>query len=114
MLDVRGVRRAFGETLAIRDLTFHVDAHEFVCVVGPSGCGKTTLLKCMCGLLPVSSGEIVLDGRPVTSPPREMALVFQEYGRSLFPWMTVRQNVAFPLLSKGVARRERPTSPRSC
>jgi NitT/TauT family transport system ATP-binding protein len=107
MLEVRGVRRAYGETLAIRDLTFRVEAREFVCVVGPSGCGKTTLLKCMSGLLPVSSGEVVLNGRRVTGPPREMALVFQEYGRSLFPWMTVRQNVAFPLVSRGLARRER-------
>ncbi len=107
MLEVRGLRRAFGDTLAIRGLTFRVEAREFLCVVGPSGCGKTTLLRCMSGLLPASAGEVVLDGRVVTSPPPEMALVFQEYGRSLFPWLTVRQNVAFPLRGRGLPRRER-------
>jgi NitT/TauT family transport system ATP-binding protein len=106
MLEVRNLRKSYGETLAISDISFRVEPQEFVCVVGPSGCGKTTLLKCMSGLLPVSSGEVLLDGHRVDSPPQSMALVFQEYGRSLFPWMTVRQNVAFPLSNRSLTRNE--------
>jgi NitT/TauT family transport system ATP-binding protein len=106
MLEVRNLRKSYGDTLAIRDVSFRVEPREFVCVVGPSGCGKTTLLKCMSGLLPASSGEVLLDGHRVDSPPRAMALVFQEYGRSLFPWMTVRQNVAFPLSNQGLDGKE--------
>jgi NitT/TauT family transport system ATP-binding protein len=107
MLELRGVRKAYGETLAVRDLTFRIEAHELVCVVGPSGCGKTTLLRCMSGLLPVTAGEVLLHGSRVTAPPAEMALVFQEYGRSLFPWLTVRQNVLLPLRRKGLPRWRR-------
>ena len=106
MLEVRNLRKSYGETLAISDISFRVEPQEFVCVVGPSGCGKTTLLKCMSGLLPVTSGEVLLDGHRVDSPPQSMALVFQEYGRSLFPWMTVRQNVAFPLSNRSLTRKE--------
>ena len=69
-------------------------------MVGPSGCGKTTLLKCMSGLLPPTSGEVKLHNQRVDGPPERMALVFQEYSRSLFPWLSVRQNVAFPLRRK--------------
>ncbi|WP_219500648.1 ABC transporter ATP-binding protein [Nonomuraea ceibae] len=87
---------------AIRSLTFEVAAGELVCVVGPSGCGKTTLLRMVAGLLPASTGEVRLDGVPVTGPPPRMAVVFQEYGRSLFPWMTVWQNVELPLKEKKV------------
>jgi NitT/TauT family transport system ATP-binding protein len=81
-----------------------VHAKEFVCIVGPSGCGKTTLLKCMSGLLEPTRGEVRLHDEPIDGPPERMALVFQEYSRSLFPWMTIRQNVAFPLRRKQVDR----------
>ncbi|MFE9649553.1 ABC transporter ATP-binding protein [Streptomyces sp. NPDC006365] len=104
MLDVRGLQKVYegsGRRVeAVRDLTFTVDAGELVCLVGPSGCGKTTLLKCMGGLMTPTSGEVVLDGRPVSGPPPGMAFVFQEYGRSLFPWMRVRDNVELPLKQK--------------
>ena len=73
-------------------------------MIGPSGCGKTTLLRCASGLLAPTSGTVVLRGEPVVGPPEEMALVFQEYNRSLFPWMTVRQNVGFPLRDKGLGK----------
>jgi NitT/TauT family transport system ATP-binding protein len=89
-------------TTALGDLTFSVSQGEFVCVVGPSGCGKTTLLKCMAGLLKPTSGEVRLAGQRVTEPPKAMALVFQDYSRSLFPWMTVGQNVELPLKVKKV------------
>jgi NitT/TauT family transport system ATP-binding protein len=93
-----------GATVAIKDLSFEVHDREFICIVGPSGCGKTTLLKCVSGLLPVTSGEVTLNGRRVTEPPEQMAVVFQEYGRSLFPWMRVDQNVRFPLRRKKMPR----------
>jgi NitT/TauT family transport system ATP-binding protein len=75
--------------------------------VGPSGCGKTTLLKCIAGLLAPTAGVIELDGQPVTTPPPNMALVFQEYGRSLYPWLTVRGNVELPLKHKKLSKQER-------
>ncbi len=92
---------------AVRDLTFTVEAGELVCLVGPSGCGKTTLLKCMGGLLTPTSGEVLLEGRKVNGPPPGMALVFQEYGRSLFPWMRVAQNVELPLKQKDLSKARR-------
>lgn len=92
---------------ALRDVTFSVGVGELVCIVGPSGAGKTTLLKCIAGLLPPTSGEVVLQGEPVSGPPAAMAVVFQEYGRSLFPWMSVGQNVELPLRQKGTAKARR-------
>ncbi|MFF7945311.1 ABC transporter ATP-binding protein [Streptomyces griseorubiginosus] len=92
---------------AVRDLTFTVEAGELVCLVGPSGCGKTTLLKCISGLLTPTAGEVRLAGRKVTGPPPGMAFVFQEYGRSLFPWMRVADNVELPLKQKNLTRARR-------
>lgn len=92
---------------AMGDITFSVARGEFACIVGPSGAGKTTLLKCLAGLLTPTAGEVLLDGTPVTGPPPGMAVVFQEYGRSLFPWKTVRQNIDLPLRQKGLSRAER-------
>jgi NitT/TauT family transport system ATP-binding protein len=94
-------------TEAIREVSFALGDKEFVCVVGPSGCGKTTLLKCVAGLLRPSGGEVLLRGRSVTSPPPELALVFQEYSRSLMPWTSVRNNVLLPLRHKKLSRRDR-------
>ncbi|HEY0776142.1 MAG TPA: ABC transporter ATP-binding protein [Nocardioidaceae bacterium] len=111
LLDVRGVQKVYGSgpggVEAIRNLTFSVAPGEFVCVVGPSGAGKTTLLKCIAGLLPPTSGEVVLEGSTVSGPPPGMAVVFQEYGRSLFPWMTIRDNVELPLKEKKVPKERR-------
>ncbi|WP_328751820.1 ABC transporter ATP-binding protein [Streptomyces sp. NBC_00285] len=92
---------------ALRDLTFTVEAGELVCLVGPSGCGKTTLLKCMGGLLAPTAGEVHLAGRKVSGPPPGMAFVFQEYGRSLFPWMRVADNVELPLKQKDLTKSRR-------
>ena len=103
-LQVRGLRKVYqraGRSVeALRDLTFSVGASELVCVVGPSGCGKTTLLRCAAGLLEPTAGEVLLEGARVAGPPPGMAVVFQEYGRSLFPWMTVRANVELPLRAR--------------
>jgi len=85
------------DTPALTDLSFQVAEGEFVSIVGPSGVGKTTLLKIIAGLEPPSRGEIRLRGQPVTGPPPEMILVFQDYARSLLPWRTVLHNVTFGL-----------------
>jgi NitT/TauT family transport system ATP-binding protein len=111
MLEVRHIGKTYGAgekaTHAVGDVSFTLEEGEFVCVVGPSGCGKTTLLKCVGGLLRPSRGEVVLRGRRVTAPPEEMALVFQEYSRSLMPWASVRSNVLLPLRHKRLSRAER-------
>ncbi|MFI2364516.1 ABC transporter ATP-binding protein [Promicromonospora sp. NPDC019610] len=110
-LAVRRLRKVYdggaAPVEAIADLTFEVRPGELVCVVGPSGAGKTTLLRCVAGLLPPTSGEVVLGQKAITEPPQGMAVVLQEYGRSLFPWMTVAQNVELPLREKGVAKGRR-------
>jgi NitT/TauT family transport system ATP-binding protein len=92
---------------AIDDLSFGVKRGEFVTIVGPSGSGKTTLLRCVAGLLRPSAGEIRLEGKVVIDVPGELAIVFQDYGRSLFPWLTVRDNVDMPLRRKHLDRAER-------
>jgi NitT/TauT family transport system ATP-binding protein len=111
MLEVRHLGKTYGAgekaTHAVGDVSFSVADGEFVCVVGPSGCGKTTLLKCIAGLLRPTDGEVLLRGTRVARPPEEMALVFQEYGRSLMPWASVRNNVLLPLRHKKLPRSER-------
>jgi NitT/TauT family transport system ATP-binding protein len=111
MLEIKGVGKTYGSGAdavhAVGNITLTVEEGEFACVVGPSGCGKTTLLKCIAGLLRPSRGTVLLDGKPVTSPPEDMALVFQEYGRSLMPWTNVRNNVLLPLRHKKLSGAER-------
>jgi NitT/TauT family transport system ATP-binding protein len=89
--------RAYASHVAIEDVSFLVADGELVTIVGPSGCGKSTLLRCIAGLLRPTSGQILLDGRPVTRVPDRLGLVFQDYTRSLYPWLSVRDNVALPL-----------------
>ena len=104
MLTLQGVTKRYGDpqtgTLAVQDLTFDIGTNEVVTIVGPSGCGKTTVLKLMAGLLTPTAGTISINGAAVTRPPEEIALVFQDYLNSLYPWMTVAQNVEFPLKRK--------------
>jgi NitT/TauT family transport system ATP-binding protein len=111
VLEIKSLSKTYGTGAtaahAVGNVSFSIDEGEFVCVVGPSGCGKTTLLKCVAGLLRPSAGEVLLRGRPVTGPPEQMALVFQEYSRSLMPWMSVRNNVLLPLRHKKLAKAER-------
>jgi NitT/TauT family transport system ATP-binding protein len=92
---------------ALNDVTFDIAEGELLAVVGPSGCGKTTLLRVLCGLTPPSAGAVLFEGRPVVHPPREVALVFQDYSRSLFPWLSVIRNVLFPLRRAGLSKAER-------
>jgi NitT/TauT family transport system ATP-binding protein len=109
LLDVAGLQKRYTSsgTLAIENVTLDVRRSEFVSIVGPSGCGKTTLLKTICGLLHPTGGTVTLDGKLVTAPPPEMVLVFQDYARSLFPWLTVEANVAFPLKKKRLPRERK-------
>ncbi|MEU3982335.1 ABC transporter ATP-binding protein [Streptomyces sp. NPDC026672] len=113
LLDVRGVGKRFvlrtgAVTQAIEDVSITVRDGEFLTVVGPSGCGKTTLLRCLSGLLRPDTGEVRYEGRPVDRVPPDLAVVFQEYNRSLFPWLTVQRNVEFGLTDlPRAARRER-------
>ncbi len=109
VLRVEGLEKRYSEDgpAALSGVTFDVAAGEFVAIVGPSGCGKTTLLRLLCGLIGPSAGTVHLDGRLVTSPPPEAAIVFQDYSRSLFPWLTVFRNVMFPLRRERVARPEK-------
>lgn len=92
---------------AVSDLSFNVEAGQLTCIVGPSGCGKSTLLRVIARLIEPSSGEIRLHGEVVREVPSDLAVVFQDYNRSLFPWMTVRGNVEFPLKSRDITRAER-------
>jgi NitT/TauT family transport system ATP-binding protein len=110
VLDVRGLGVVYGRgdkaVEAIREIGFAVTPGEFVCIVGPSGCGKTTLLKAISGLLTPTRGESLVNGVRVDGPPKSLALVFQEYTRSLLPWLTVGKNITFPLAAMGVPRAE--------
>src|SRR6266699_970916 len=96
-----------GSVVAFRNVDLQIRNQEVLCVVGPSGCGKTTLLRCIGGLLSPTSGQVRVGGTPVTGPPDGLAIVFQEYGRSLFPWLRVAENVELPLRAKGLAKSER-------
>ncbi|WP_125098614.1 ABC transporter ATP-binding protein [Leucobacter chromiireducens] len=111
LLTVENLRKVYesstGSVEAIGDISFSMKRGELVCIVGPSGCGKTTLLKCISGLLRPTSGRVALDGEAVTAPPANMALVFQEYGRSLYPWLTVRGNIELPLKHRRISGPER-------
>lgn len=81
---------------------------EFVCVIGPSGCGKTTLLRAAAGFVTPSSGSVQRQGQAITQPSREVAFVFQDYGRALLPWRTVQANVSLALEAARVPVADRP------
>lgn len=92
-------------TTALKDVNIQAKSSDFISIIGPTGCGKTTLLRLVAGLLPLSSGEISMDGRPVEGLNRNCTLVFQQF--SLFPWFNVIGNVAFALEMKGVEKVKR-------
>ena len=110
ILEIDRVHKTYGNgpaaVSAIEEVTLTAQPGELLCIVGPSGCGKTTLLRCIAGLIPPTSGAVTVDGQVVTAPPRSMALVFQDYSRSLLPWMTVHANVVLPLKARRMPRAE--------
>lgn len=93
------------DVIALRDVNFVVEDHEFCCLLGHSGCGKTTLLNIMAGFESTTGGLITLDGTPVGPPHWTRTMVFQDY--ALFPWLTVERNIGFGLEVKGVPETER-------
>ncbi|MGW3209832.1 ABC transporter ATP-binding protein [Streptomyces sp. NPDC001135] len=107
MLRLDSVSRHFGDQHVLDGISLTVPDGQLLSVVGPSGCGKSTLLRTIAGLLPAQEGTITIDGTPVTGVPERLAVVFQEYGRSLLPWLTVRDNVALPLRRRGLGRAAR-------
>jgi NitT/TauT family transport system ATP-binding protein len=107
LISVMGLGHAYGPRQIFENLTFEVRRGEFVCIVGPSGVGKTTLLGALTGLQTPTEGTVEFDGKVVSSTPEGLAVVFQDYSRSLMPWLSVRDNVALPLRSAGVAKAER-------
>jgi NitT/TauT family transport system ATP-binding protein len=90
---------------AVHDVSLEVQQGEFVSIVGPSGCGKTTILNMIAGFIPLTGGEILIDGRPVKGPGSDRGVVFQSF--ALFPWRTVLDNVAFGPKMRGVGKAER-------
>lgn len=103
----KSYRQIGGEsTVAVQEISFEVDKEEFVSFVGPSGCGKTTLLMCIAGLIPPSSGAVKVKGMEINGPPQNLVLVFQEYNKSLFAWRSVMGNVLFGLEVRGRISRD--------
>jgi NitT/TauT family transport system ATP-binding protein len=99
------VSRSYGENLAVRSISAEVPAHKISVIVGPSGCGKSTLLRIISGLDQPTSGQVQFEGKRVDGVPEGLAMVFQDYSRSLFPWMRVAKNVAFPIKHLPAAER---------
>jgi NitT/TauT family transport system ATP-binding protein len=103
VLEARALGKVFdganGQVEALRDINFTVHRREIITVIGQSGCGKSTLVRILAGLEQQSSGQLLLDGKPVTGPGPDRGMVFQGY--TLFPWLTVKQNVMFGLRMKG-------------
>jgi ABC-type nitrate/sulfonate/bicarbonate transport system ATPase subunit len=108
-VQIDGLRHAFtvqGEHVPALDrIDLHIEPGEFVALAGPSGCGKTTLLRLVAGFMPPSEGTVLVDGAPVRAPSADRGVVFQQ--PTLFPWLTVRENVELGPRLNGVGRRER-------
>jgi NitT/TauT family transport system ATP-binding protein len=118
VLSVRGLSKTYtgqlGDRVVFNGIELDVLPGEFLCIVGPSGAGKTTLLRCMAGLIAPTHGAVLLNGERVERPPAKLAVVFQDYSRSLMPWMSVERNVMLPLRAKrSVPKGERRERARS-
>ena len=111
MLEVTDLTRIYGRGdaahVAIEGVNLSVAQGELVSIVGPSGCGKSTLLRCIAGLLTPTAGRVVLSGTPVDRVPDRLSVVFQDYSRSLYPWLSVQDNVALPLRRTERSRKAR-------
>ena len=104
ILTIRGVERRFDKTLALQATDLAVAENDFITILGPSGCGKSTLLRIVAGLDHPTAGEVLLDGRAIHGPGADRGMVFQSY--TLFPWLTVRENVCFGLVERGMPRAQ--------
>jgi NitT/TauT family transport system ATP-binding protein len=108
ILEVKDLCKHFdspqGQVTALKNINFKTHRREFVCVIGPSGCGKSTLIRTLAGLEEHSSGEVLLEGKPVHGPGPDRGMVFQGY--TLFPWLTVKKNVMFGLERAGHGRMD--------
>ena len=108
---IEGLTKDFpGGTRALEGVTFDVPSGELTSLIGPSGCGKTTTLKITAGLIPATSGQVIVNGIPVTGPGPERAFVFQDF--ALLPWATVLRNVSFGLELRGVPKQQREATAR--
>jgi len=109
-LSIQGVGRTFASvhggapTLALQPTNLEVAHNDFITVLGPSGCGKSTLLRIVAGLDTPSTGRVLLDGQPVVGPGADRGMVFQSY--TLFPWLTVRENICFGLREKNMPAQQ--------
>ncbi|KAF5033364.1 Bicarbonate transport ATP-binding protein CmpC [anaerobic digester metagenome] len=114
LLEIRNLRKDFsgaaGPVTALEGIDLDVDEGELAVIVGPSGCGKSTLLNIVAGLEHGTGGEARIDGHPITGPGADRGMVFQSY--TLFPWLSVRENVEFGLRIKGVPKAERAETAR--
>jgi NitT/TauT family transport system ATP-binding protein len=107
LIAFQGVDLELGGRPILEGIDLAIRPGEFLCVVGPSGCGKTSLLRLIAGLFLPTRGHVFYDGKPVTGPSRELAIVFQDYGKALLPWRTVAGNVSLALEAMHVPRGER-------
>jgi NitT/TauT family transport system ATP-binding protein len=103
-----GVTLELGGKTIIENLSLSVRPGEFLCIVGASGCGKTTALRLAAGLYQPTRGNVNFDGQPMLRPRREIAIVFQDYGKALLPWRTAAGNVSLALETGGMPAAERP------
>ncbi len=95
-----------GKTI-VENLSLHVKPGEFLCIIGASGCGKTTVLRLAAGLYQPTGGDVSFDGKPMLNPRRDIAIVFQDYGKALLPWRTAAGNVSLALEASGVTASRR-------
>src|SRR5258708_22499323 len=101
------VTLALGGKTIVEDIGFDVRPGEFLCIIGASGCGKTTALRLAAGLYQPSRGTVTFDGEPMLAPRRDIAIVFQDYGKALLPWRTAAGNISLALETMGVAPSQR-------
>ncbi|HKQ29494.1 MAG TPA: ABC transporter ATP-binding protein [Burkholderiales bacterium] len=111
---VDGVGKSFGAVTAVEDISFEIPRGRFVSLLGPSGCGKSTILRMLAGLIAPSRGAVSFKGGPVLRPPAGMVYVFQQYTKSLFPWLTVLGNVEFGATSPHAAWRAKGARRDEC
>ncbi len=99
---------SLGGKLVLSGITLAIRKGEFLSVVGPSGCGKTSLINLAAGFLTPSKGRVAYEGKPVAGPRRDIAIVFQDYGKALLPWRTAAGNISLALEAIGYPRQKRP------